>query len=55
MFPKVDMDKILIVPTCQHAAMDLVRVGEDVDTEKDVLLERVRWTMLAITCWHAVA
>eukprot|EP00195_Chlamydomonas_chlamydogama_P015190 CAMPEP_0202889956 /NCGR_PEP_ID=MMETSP1392-20130828/492_1 /ASSEMBLY_ACC=CAM_ASM_000868 /TAXON_ID=225041 /ORGANISM="Chlamydomonas chlamydogama, Strain SAG 11-48b" /LENGTH=136 /DNA_ID=CAMNT_0049573411 /DNA_START=46 /DNA_END=453 /DNA_ORIENTATION=+ len=39
-FPKVDVSKLLIVPTCQHAAMDLVQVGEPVDVEKDKLLEQ---------------
>uniref|UniRef100_A0A7S0RSJ5 Methylmalonic aciduria and homocystinuria type D protein n=1 Tax=Chlamydomonas leiostraca TaxID=1034604 RepID=A0A7S0RSJ5_9CHLO len=39
-FPSVDLDKLLIVPTCQHAAMDLVQTGETVDVEKDNLLEK---------------
>ena len=39
--PVVDLSKLLIVPTCQRAAMDLVKVGEDVDVEKDKLLEQV--------------
>ena len=39
--PGVDLSKILIVPTCQRSAMDLVKVGEDVDIEKDKLLEQV--------------
>lgn len=40
-FPQVDLDRLLIVPTCQHAAMDLVQTGERVDVEKDNLLEKV--------------
>eukprot|EP00240_Pyramimonas_obovata_P007094 CAMPEP_0118921606 /NCGR_PEP_ID=MMETSP1169-20130426/829_1 /TAXON_ID=36882 /ORGANISM="Pyramimonas obovata, Strain CCMP722" /LENGTH=157 /DNA_ID=CAMNT_0006862357 /DNA_START=194 /DNA_END=667 /DNA_ORIENTATION=+ len=39
-FPGVDTTGILIVPTCQNSAVDLVRVGEEVETEKDRLLER---------------
>lgn len=35
------LDSLLIIPTCQHAAMDLVQTGEAVDTEKDLLLEKV--------------
>lgn len=37
----VDTTRLLIVPTCQHAAMDLVQTGEKVDVEKDLLLEKV--------------
>lgn len=36
---------MLIVPTCQQAALDLVKTGEKVDVEKDRLLERVRVAM----------
>uniref|UniRef100_A0A7S3QUV7 Uncharacterized protein n=1 Tax=Dunaliella tertiolecta TaxID=3047 RepID=A0A7S3QUV7_DUNTE len=36
----VDLTKLLIVPTCQHAAVDLVQTGEKVDVEKDLLLEK---------------
>jgi hypothetical protein len=32
---------LLVVPTCQHATLDLVKTGEAVDDEKDRLLERV--------------
>lgn len=39
-FPKQDLDKLLIVPTCQHADLDLVSTGEKVEGEKDRLLER---------------
>ena len=40
--PGVDTEGLLVVPTCQRAAMDLVNVGPDVAQEKDDLLERVR-------------
>lgn len=40
-FPGVDLEKMLVVPTCQRSAMDLVQVGEPVDVEKDNLLEKV--------------
>ncbi len=42
MLPGADLSKLLIVPTCQRSTMDLVRTGEDVDVEKDKLLEQVR-------------
>ncbi len=32
---------MLVVPTCQHATLDLVQRGEKVEEEKDRLLERV--------------
>ena len=31
---------LLLVPTCQHSAYDLVNWGEEVSVEKDLLLER---------------
>ncbi|GLC38013.1 hypothetical protein PLESTB_000446100 [Pleodorina starrii] len=39
-FPKSNLDKLLVVPTCQHATLDLVKTGENVENEKDRLLER---------------
>jgi hypothetical protein len=42
-FPAVNLESMLIVPTCQHAEVDLVNTGERVDQEKDLLLERVRY------------
>eukprot|EP00884_Botryococcus_braunii_P018057 jgi/Botrbrau1/4935/Bobra.0122s0017.1 len=43
-FPGVDPKGMLVVPTCQHAKVDLVRVGDAVEGEKDRLLERfVEW------------
>ena len=41
-FPKADPSQMLIVPTCQRASIDLVNTGEEVDRERDMLLERVR-------------
>jgi hypothetical protein len=32
---------LLIVPTSQHSVRDLVRVGEEIEAEKDELLEKV--------------
>lgn len=40
--PDVAQAGLLIVPTFQKAAMDLVNVGPDVAKEKDDLLEKVR-------------
>lgn len=40
--PDVVQAGLLIVPTFQKAAMDLVNVGPDVAREKDDLLEKVR-------------
>ena len=40
--PDVAQAGLLIVPTFQKAAMDLVNVGPDVAREKDDLLEKVR-------------
>ncbi|GFR40709.1 hypothetical protein Agub_g1315 [Astrephomene gubernaculifera] len=39
-FPTVDLEKLLIVPTCQRSTVDLVKTGENVENEKDRLLER---------------
>lgn len=39
--PKLDMDDMLIVPTAQRSAMDLVNWGPETAREKDLLLERV--------------
>ncbi|KIY94315.1 hypothetical protein MNEG_13646 [Monoraphidium neglectum] len=37
---------LLVVPTCQHATLDLVKTGEAVDDEKDRLLERfMKWAV----------
>jgi len=43
-FPGVDTARMLLIPTCQRADMDLVARGERVEDEKDRLLERfVAW------------
>eukprot|EP00850_Spirogloea_muscicola_P004193 SM000018S03558 [mRNA] locus=s18:34600:35835:+ [translate_table: standard] len=39
MFPGQDLGDVVIVPTCQRAAMELVRFGDEVEAEKDRLLE----------------
>ncbi|PNG93956.1 Methylmalonic aciduria and homocystinuria type D, mitochondrial, partial [Tetrabaena socialis] len=39
-FPKCDLEKLLIVPTCQRSVLDLVNTGEPVEQEKDRCLER---------------
>jgi hypothetical protein len=54
-FPGVDVSDMLIVPTCQQAVLDLVRTGEKVDTEKDRLLERVRFSCCGIGVMLATA
>lgn len=38
----VQLAGLLVIPTCQHAKMDLVQTGEKVEAEKDRLLENVR-------------
>eukprot|EP00238_Polyblepharides_amylifera_P014948 CAMPEP_0196580022 /NCGR_PEP_ID=MMETSP1081-20130531/26406_1 /TAXON_ID=36882 /ORGANISM="Pyramimonas amylifera, Strain CCMP720" /LENGTH=176 /DNA_ID=CAMNT_0041899773 /DNA_START=37 /DNA_END=567 /DNA_ORIENTATION=- len=46
-FPGLDLTGLLIIPTCQNSAVDLVRVGEEIETEKDRLLERfMEWAKL---------
>jgi hypothetical protein len=39
-FPGLDAEGLLVIPTCQHACLDLVNVGVSVEREKDALLER---------------
>lgn len=34
------VDKLIIVPTCQKTAVDIIKTGERVDEEKDLCLER---------------
>lgn len=41
-FPGVDLDACLAVPTAQRADMDLVAFGDTVENEKDRLLNSVR-------------
>jgi hypothetical protein len=42
---------MLIIPTCQHSDIDLVRTGEKVEDEKDRLLERVCPPPPLPACW----
>ena len=35
------LDALFVVPTCQHAKTDLVKMGDDVGQEKDYCLEKV--------------
>ena len=35
-------ENLLVIPTMQKALMDLVQIGEDVEREKDRLLQNVR-------------
>ncbi|GMH39411.1 hypothetical protein BSKO_07309 [Bryopsis sp. KO-2023] len=39
-FPDIDPENALIVPTCQNSVNDLAATGEAVDKEKDELLEK---------------
>ena len=41
LFPGTSLEDMLVIPTCQQAGVDLVQMGERVETEKDRLLERV--------------
>lgn len=40
-FPGVDVEDLVIIPTCQHAIHDLVQMGQEIEQEKDRLLEVV--------------
>ena len=40
-YPLLQIAGLLILPTCQHAKMDLVQTGQLVEDEKDALLEKV--------------
>jgi hypothetical protein len=49
-FPEATLDtqesrQPIVIATMQHAAMELVRVGTEVDSEKDFLLERVSFVL----------
>lgn len=50
-FPGVDLDACLAMPTNQKAVMDLVAMGDTVETEKDVLLNSVRgdWRICCVS------
>lgn len=45
-FPGVDLSSCLAVPTSQRAVMDLVSIGDPVETEKDRLLNSVSAILL---------
>jgi hypothetical protein len=53
-FPDIDQEGLLIVPTCQRAAVDLVNTGVDVEDEKDVCLEKFM-TWANAVCDHLKA
>ena len=40
-FPSVELDNVIVIPTMQCSQEDLVRIGDAVENEKDRLLERV--------------
>ena len=39
MFPTIDVSSLVAMPTCQKARNDLVNIGQEIETEKDRLLE----------------
>eukprot|EP01026_Neomeris_dumetosa_P056063 TRINITY_DN5119_c0_g2_i1.p3 TRINITY_DN5119_c0_g2~~TRINITY_DN5119_c0_g2_i1.p3 ORF type:complete len:195 (+),score=23.76 TRINITY_DN5119_c0_g2_i1:63-587(+) len=39
-FPSLDTDGVMVVPTCQRSNVDLANWGEDADKEKDILLQK---------------
>lgn len=47
-FPDKDRGTLLAVVTMQHAKMELARWGEDVEAEKDALLEKVSLLQLRL-------
>ncbi len=51
-FPGVSMDDMLVIPTCQKSAVDLVEWGDDAAKEKDRLL--VRFQKLAVAVCEAL-
>merc|ERR1711988_459403 len=40
LFPGVNIEELLVVPTCQRSKMDLVNTGDPVEKEKDYCLEK---------------
>ena len=38
-FPEEDLTDVIAIPTMQNAKMDLVQVGDEIEIEKDRLLE----------------
>ena len=41
-FPKANPSETRIIPTCQQSKLDLTNWGDDVEKEKDALLEKAR-------------
>lgn len=60
-FPDRTIDHPVVITTMQHAKMELVQLGQEVDAEKDFLLERVRieyshsLPLLAVFVWVHVS
>ena len=46
-FPNADLDALKAVITCQKSQVDLVKQGEQVENEKNELLERVSPVVLS--------
>jgi hypothetical protein len=40
-FPSVNLDKVIVIPTMQCSRQDLVQIGDRIEEEKDRLLEQV--------------
>ena len=50
-FPDTEIgEDFLAIPTAQHAKMDLVRIGQEVENEKDALLETVSRVPGSLPC-----
>ena len=45
-FPNTDLTNVIAIPTMQFAKSELVNIGDDIEVEKDRLLERVSWLSL---------
>ena len=43
-FPNCDLTNIIVIPTMQFAKNELVNIGDEIEVEKDRLLERVSGT-----------
>ena len=41
-FPNCDLTNVIAIPTMQFAKSELVNIGDEIEVEKDRLLERVR-------------
>ena len=46
-FQGVDLSNLVAIPTMQRARYDLVNVGDEIEAEKDRLLETVRLTFFS--------